>query len=308
MEDGIPRKVGVLPFPFDEVLLQGETKQLRLYEDRFIQLFDNCMEKHSGIVAMGLIADAGIIQTVPLCEVEAYNRMDGFGIFVTIRVVGRASLLSLSQQEPYIIGTCIEISDSVPPNLDLPNLVAGNIENFFVTLSSLENKLKQITNNSGSESNLLENVSDADMRRRIVEAQLEDTYYDDSEDTEESIFPPDDDNMNDDDDDEDIAMDRTAQFQEAFRQAKSCDSQGYMTSASSSPMEGERSAQDLTAISWAIFCTDDVDQTIRIQALDCDDLFDRLKMGSSMLRENKAELEAKLALTDVKMSEDEEDE
>ena len=34
-----PREVCVLPFPFDEVLLQGETKELRLYEDRFVTLF-----------------------------------------------------------------------------------------------------------------------------------------------------------------------------------------------------------------------------------------------------------------------------
>ena len=47
---------------------------------------------------MGLLAQAGIIQKVPLCEIEAYNRMDStFGIFVTIRVVGRAQLLQFVQ-------------------------------------------------------------------------------------------------------------------------------------------------------------------------------------------------------------------
>ena len=35
-EDGIPREVTVLPFPYQDVLLQGETKQLRLYEDRYV--------------------------------------------------------------------------------------------------------------------------------------------------------------------------------------------------------------------------------------------------------------------------------
>ena len=33
-EEGIPREITVLPFPYEDVLLQGETKQLRLYEDR----------------------------------------------------------------------------------------------------------------------------------------------------------------------------------------------------------------------------------------------------------------------------------
>ena len=35
-ENGIPREITVLPFPYEDVLLQGETKQLRLYEDRYV--------------------------------------------------------------------------------------------------------------------------------------------------------------------------------------------------------------------------------------------------------------------------------
>lgn len=129
------KEVCILPFPFDEVLLQGQEKQLRLYEDRFIELFDYSMKHHSGVVAMGLIAESGIIQTVPLCEIEAYNRMEGFGIFVTIRVFSRAQLLAVTQQDPWLKATCIELSDKVPPNLELPNLVASNIENFMLLLS-----------------------------------------------------------------------------------------------------------------------------------------------------------------------------
>lgn len=293
---GIPRQVCVLPFPYDDVLLQGETKQLRLYEERFIKLFDYVMDEHNGVVGMGLIAETGIIQTVPLCEVEAYNRMEGFGIFVTIRVVGRAALLELSQQEPFIKATCLEIADNIPPNLDLPNMVASNIENFYITLSSLDAKLelKQALADS------LDEVTDENMRRRIMEAQLEDKYYDDV-DTNEIMS-----GLNDDADYDSEDLDRNGQFNAAFLQAKASDSQGYMVSKGTSN-EGSRSAQDLTAISWSAFCTDDVDDMVRIQALDCDDLFDRLKMGSYMLREKKAELEAKLALSDVQVLDEDED-
>lgn len=31
-----PKEICILPFPFPEVLLQGETKQLRLYEERCV--------------------------------------------------------------------------------------------------------------------------------------------------------------------------------------------------------------------------------------------------------------------------------
>jgi len=32
------REMCVLPFPYEDVLLQGETKELRLYEDRYVLL------------------------------------------------------------------------------------------------------------------------------------------------------------------------------------------------------------------------------------------------------------------------------
>jgi len=120
---GPPKAVNLLPFPYQQVLLQGETKQLRLYEERFVKLFENSMEQHSGVVAMGLLADSGIIQTVPLCELEAFNRIEGFGIFVTIRVVGRAQVLEITQQEPFIQAVVMELADRLPPNLEL--YVAG---------------------------------------------------------------------------------------------------------------------------------------------------------------------------------------
>jgi hypothetical protein len=118
-QGGFPKEICVLPFPYQEVLLQGETKQLRLYEDRFVQLFDDCMDHHCGVVAMGMLATSGIIQTVPVAEIEAYNRLDGFGIFVTIRVVGRAKLLDVVQQTPYLKAICSEVTDTLPPNLEL---------------------------------------------------------------------------------------------------------------------------------------------------------------------------------------------
>ena len=139
-----PRPVNVLPFPFDQILLQGETKQLRLYEDRFIKLFDDTQENHGGVVAMGLLATNGIVQKVPLCEIEAYNKMDEFGIFVTIRAVGRAELLDIQKQEPYIQAVCREISDIVPPNLELPNLLAQQIEDTVGVVSKMEVALEQV--------------------------------------------------------------------------------------------------------------------------------------------------------------------
>lgn len=159
-----PKSVCLLPFPYQDVLLQGETKQLRLYEDRFIKLFQDVMDNHEGVVAMGLLADSGIIQTMPLCEVEASNTMEGFGIFVTIRVVGRGQLLEVTQQDPYLKGVCMEIIDEIPPNLELPNIVARNIEDFMELLSGMEHRLTEARKNK--------EIEDEEMERRIALAKL----------------------------------------------------------------------------------------------------------------------------------------
>eukprot|EP00980_Cylindrotheca_fusiformis_P011918 scaffold2830_cov131-Cylindrotheca_fusiformis.AAC.39 len=226
------KEICILPFPFDEVLLQGQEKQLRLYEDRFIQLFNHSMEHHSGVVAMGLIAESGIIQTVPVCEIEAYNRMEGFGIFVTIRVVSRAQLLEVTQQDPYLKASCTELSDKIPPNLELPNLVASNIENFMLLLSSMEHRLDQATQNTDDDDG---SDDDAEMRRRIQLAKLDDRFYDDLGDDEEEVSE----------------LDRKGRFRLAYNVALSTDTQGYVSAA----VDVDRTAQELTAVSWAAFCT-----------------------------------------------------
>ena len=165
-----PKQICLLPFAFPEVLLQGETKQLRLYEERFLKLFEDAMNHHGGVVGMALLADSGIIQTVALCEIEAYNRMEAFGIFCTIRVVGRAQLLGFQQQEPYLKAACLEVVDELPPNLELPNLVASQIENLVLLLSSLEHTLKQVNGKKKDDND--DDEDDKEMQRRIELAKL----------------------------------------------------------------------------------------------------------------------------------------
>lgn len=83
-------------------------------------------------------------------------------------------------------------------------------------------------------------------------------------------------------------LDRRGRFKQAFDVALATDTQGYCL-----PQGGhtiDRSPQELTAISWAAFCTSTIpeeDAATRIQALDCEDLFERLKLASHMLKEKK---------------------
>jgi hypothetical protein len=65
----------------------------------------------------------------------------------------------------------------------------------------------------------------------------------------------------------------------------------------------DRSPQELTAISWAAFCTEilpDEDAKFRIQALDCDNLFDRLKLASGLMRQKKVKLRLRMEKAGLK--------
>ena len=55
----LPREICVLTFPFEDVLVQGETKELRLYEDRYVKaqkqkIFKLC-SSHAHRVVIGLV-------------------------------------------------------------------------------------------------------------------------------------------------------------------------------------------------------------------------------------------------------------
>jgi hypothetical protein len=89
--------------------------------------------------------------------------------------------------------------------------------------------------------------------------------------------------------------------------ALSTDAQGYCTQDVS---VSDRSPQELTALSWAAFGTEmlpEDDSTYRIQALDCDSLFDRLKLGLHLLREKKSKLREQMQKAGLKLRDTEHD-
>eukprot|EP00986_Skeletonema_menzelii_P012252 scaffold6677_cov155-Skeletonema_menzelii.AAC.21 len=180
----IPSTIPVLPFPFTDILLQGQRTQLNLYEQRFHQLFSDAMDNHHGVIGMGLLlGGSGMITTMPLCEVESFTRFgatddwvdtgNGMGngsIFVTIRAVGRVKIVEeeLIQEEPYIKARVVEVldepicleqgSNGIKENngsggsgvvgesspVQVGSLVASTIENLMVSLSSMEHKLNKV--------------------------------------------------------------------------------------------------------------------------------------------------------------------
>ena len=196
--DNPVREICVLPFPLDDVLLQGETKELCLYEKRFHQLFEKSNNDHNSVVAMGLLAPpAGILQNMPICEIENYRVMEGktefgtdFSILVTIRVVGRGSLLHIQDEDigiEYLTGWCMEVSDEVARSnddeskrdiIDVGNRLVDKIDKMVYSIQTIETSLNLESSTSplpsSSSSNLEDGVvvSEATMARRILEAEL----------------------------------------------------------------------------------------------------------------------------------------
>ena len=259
----------LVPFGYEEALVQGQTKELRFYEDRFKDLFDVAMNNHEGVLAMALLSeeDEAILSSVPLCEIAAYNRMaEEFGIFLTIKCVGRVELMDVDQDGEYMVAECIEIVDSGTPDLTQANLVADSIDKMVTRMSSIEDELSD---------RLEEQVKLGTLPYGIEFVNDSDNFV----------------GGDDDDDDDDDGPTRIERYREAIEHALESDSQGYMLSSSTT---SQRSVQELTAISWAAFATeavDDLDAQFRVQALDTDDLVERLKLGLFLLNEKRKLIE-----------------
>jgi len=308
------REVCILPFPLIDVLLQGETKELCLYEERFHKLFERANADHAGIVAMGFIAPpSGMLQGMPLCEIENFRTMEGdtgFGnlsILATIRVVGRATLLDVRSpegdiSEGYMTGWCQELTDDTKSNSDemfmeIYNELADKCEILFESIVALQETIESLQEQKQSEalkqsggSGDSEVLSEATIRRMKLEAEL---GLDDDED---------DDDDDDDDylDDDEVTGPRSA-LQKAIQIAKASDTQGYTTVSSKSDSgrsstrtKTKRSMQDLTALSWAYLSKDvwgeedeenDENNLLkyRLQALNTVDLSERFILVSKML-------------------------
>jgi hypothetical protein len=95
------------------------------------------------------------------------------------------------------------------------------------------------------------------------------------------------------------------------------DTQGYQVVSSPSSTERTikssslRNARELTAISWAAYCSDVVPTlesiTYRIQAIDTSNLFERLTIAFQMLRKKKVAIQQQLQQAGLQYKRDDDD-
>jgi len=104
-------QLGLLPFPLSEALLPGETKQVHLYEARFIQLFIDATASHDCVGQM-LFTEAGnVVGVTSLLEVLEY-RQEEVGVWARLRCVGRVELEALTETDyEYVSATATLLHD-----------------------------------------------------------------------------------------------------------------------------------------------------------------------------------------------------
>ena len=122
----------LLPFAADKALVQGQSKDIRLKEGRFYDLFQDSIDDYESIVGMVLMGDDGLLQDMPLCEIHDFDVEAGFRgkvtVSVTLRAVGRAKIEQFTQMKPIMMGRCTELVDGENVNVSLANELAKGIE------------------------------------------------------------------------------------------------------------------------------------------------------------------------------------
>eukprot|EP00293_Proteomonas_sulcata_P017980 CAMPEP_0184306870 /NCGR_PEP_ID=MMETSP1049-20130417/15752_1 /TAXON_ID=77928 /ORGANISM="Proteomonas sulcata, Strain CCMP704" /LENGTH=348 /DNA_ID=CAMNT_0026619225 /DNA_START=325 /DNA_END=1371 /DNA_ORIENTATION=- len=119
-QPGPARRLGCLPFPPEDLLLPGETKNLHLYEARFLALFEEAVKSHGS--CFGNCIFAGNMEflniAAPLVEIIEWRRQD-VGIFVKVRCVGRVKIEDVEEGDPYLIVTATPYDDEAVDAEDL---------------------------------------------------------------------------------------------------------------------------------------------------------------------------------------------
>ena len=88
-------ELGLLPFSLTEALLPGETKQVHLFEARFLSLFESSAKNHNMLGQLLVTPGGNVAAVTSLIEVEESRRKD-VGVWAQLKCVGRIKLVEVS--------------------------------------------------------------------------------------------------------------------------------------------------------------------------------------------------------------------
>ena len=143
LEKDAPRKLGFLPFPLEEALLPGETKQVHLYEARFVQLFDDCKSNGNCLGALYFTPQNNIVAVTSLLEVEEFKAgADGVGVWANLKCVGRVQLQDVEKTEFDYIEAVVDLyKDADAPDEQMEKAVA-EIRTVHTSVVEMEERLR----------------------------------------------------------------------------------------------------------------------------------------------------------------------
>jgi hypothetical protein len=103
------RSLASFPFPITELLLPGETKELHLYEARFLSLLKQALGD-GGLAAQLVFADQGLLSLGSLLAIESCEQRE-VGCNVVVRAVGRLKVVDVHGTEPFVTALYAPVND-----------------------------------------------------------------------------------------------------------------------------------------------------------------------------------------------------
>ncbi|KAM7510884.1 hypothetical protein LguiB_009759 [Lonicera macranthoides] len=140
-----------LPFPLEQVLVPSESKTLHLFEARYLGLLEESFIRKKRLF-VHFILDPVVISSTSeeasfsarygcLVQIEKVERLD-VGALVSIRGIGRVTIVKFEQAEPFLKGVVIPLQDNVSLDLSKISSQVLELKESLKSLNSLEIKLK----------------------------------------------------------------------------------------------------------------------------------------------------------------------
>lgn len=141
----------LLPFPSDQVLVPSEAKTLHLFEARYLKLLDECLFKKKKLF-VHFVLDPIVVSSMSkeasfaarygcLVVIEKVEQLD-VGALVSIRGIGRVTLVKFAKVDPFLEGVVLPLQDNVPQNASEISSKVQELKEALHGLNSLEIKLK----------------------------------------------------------------------------------------------------------------------------------------------------------------------
>ncbi|KAK1427587.1 hypothetical protein QVD17_16275 [Tagetes erecta] len=141
----------LLPFPSDQVLVPSEAKTLHLFEARYLKLLDESLLRKKKLFVHFVLDPIAVSSSSKeasfaaryacLVVIEKVEQLD-VGALVSIRGIGRVTLVKFANADPFLEGVVLPLQDNVPKNESEVSSKVLELKQAMEGLNSLEIKLK----------------------------------------------------------------------------------------------------------------------------------------------------------------------